>query len=59
MIGVGSLSGIQELETASYFGCLALFTHYVIFMTFLPASLSLFLEVCEFIDSILLTVLFP
>ncbi|XP_031558121.1 3-hydroxy-3-methylglutaryl-coenzyme A reductase-like [Actinia tenebrosa] len=47
VIGVGSLSGIQELETASYLGCLALVTHYIIFMTFLPASLSLFLELCN------------
>ncbi|EDO37220.1 predicted protein [Nematostella vectensis] len=47
VIGVGTLSGVEELETASNFGCLALLTHYLIFMTFLPACLSLFLELCD------------
>ncbi|XP_068752576.1 3-hydroxy-3-methylglutaryl-coenzyme A reductase-like isoform X2 [Montipora capricornis] len=44
VIGVGTLSGVEELETICQFGCLSLITHYVIFMTFLPACLSLFLE---------------
>jgi len=35
----------MELETICQFGCLSLVTHYVIFMTFFPACLSLFLEV--------------
>lgn len=37
--------GVAELETICQFGCLSLVTHYVIFMTFFPACLSLFLEV--------------
>lgn len=37
--------GVEELETICQFGCLSLVTYYVIFMTFLPACLSLFLEV--------------
>lgn len=37
--------GVEELETICQFGCLSLITHYVIFMTFFPACLSLFLEV--------------
>lgn len=37
--------GVMELETICQFGCLSLVTHYVIFMTFFPACLSLFLEV--------------
>ncbi|XP_067016707.1 3-hydroxy-3-methylglutaryl-coenzyme A reductase-like [Acropora muricata] len=46
VIGVGTLSGVEELETICQFGCLSLVTYYVIFMTFLPACLSLFLELC-------------
>ena len=37
--------GVEELETICQFGCLSLVTYYVIFMTFFPACLSLFLEV--------------
>lgn len=46
VIGIGTLSGVMELETICQFGCLSLVTHYVIFMTFFPACLSLFLELC-------------
>lgn len=46
VIGTGTLSGVAELETICQFGCLSLVTHYVIFMTFFPACLSLFLELC-------------
>lgn len=38
-------AGVTELETICQFGCLSLITHYLIFMTFFPACLSLFLEV--------------
>lgn len=46
VIGIGTLSGVTELETICQFGCLSLITHYLIFMTFFPACLSLFLELC-------------
>ena len=39
------LAGVTELETICQFGCLSLITHYMLFMTFFPACLSLFLEV--------------
>ena len=45
--------GVAELETICQFGCLSLVTHYVIFMTFFPACLSLFLEVGFFAQKIL------
>jgi len=44
-IFVVSSAGVMEMETICQFGCLSLVTHYVIFMTFFPACLSLFLEV--------------
>lgn len=46
VIGIGTLSGVTELETICQFGCLSLITHYMLFMTFFPACLSLFLELC-------------
>ncbi|PFX34975.1 3-hydroxy-3-methylglutaryl-coenzyme A reductase-like isoform X1 [Stylophora pistillata] len=46
VIGIGTLSDVTELETICQFGCLSLITHYVLFMTFFPACLSLFLELC-------------
>ncbi|KAK5639546.1 hypothetical protein RI129_012038 [Pyrocoelia pectoralis] len=44
VIGVGTLSGVQRLETLSYIACLSVMVNYIIFMTFYPACLSLILE---------------
>lgn len=45
VIGVGTLSGVRQLETMCCFGCLSVIINYVAFMTFYPACLSLVLEV--------------
>lgn len=44
VIGVGTLSGVDRLEIASYFACLSVIVNYIIFMTVYPACLSLMLE---------------
>uniref|UniRef100_A0A0B7B8J6 3-hydroxy-3-methylglutaryl coenzyme A reductase n=1 Tax=Arion vulgaris TaxID=1028688 RepID=A0A0B7B8J6_9EUPU len=44
-IGVGTLSGVKQLETMCCFGCLSVVANYLAFMTFYPACLSLILEV--------------
>lgn len=44
VIGVGTLSGVRQLETMCCFGCLSVIINYVAFMTFYPACLSLVLE---------------
>ncbi|XP_005096567.1 3-hydroxy-3-methylglutaryl-coenzyme A reductase [Aplysia californica] len=44
-IGVGTLSGVRQLETMCCFGCLSVIANYLAFMTFYPACLSLILEV--------------
>uniref|UniRef100_A0A0B7BAU7 3-hydroxy-3-methylglutaryl coenzyme A reductase n=1 Tax=Arion vulgaris TaxID=1028688 RepID=A0A0B7BAU7_9EUPU len=44
-IGVGTLSGVRQLETMCCFGCLSVIANYLAFMTFYPACLSLALEV--------------
>ncbi|XP_059172811.1 3-hydroxy-3-methylglutaryl-coenzyme A reductase-like [Physella acuta] len=44
-IGVGTLSGVKQLETMCCFGCLSVITNYLAFMTFYPACLSLVLEI--------------
>ncbi|CAL1537459.1 unnamed protein product [Lymnaea stagnalis] len=44
-IGVGTLSGVKQLETMCCFGCLSVIANYLAFMTFYPACLSLVLEV--------------
>lgn len=44
VISVGTLSGIQRLETLCYFACLSVVVNYVVFMTFYPSCLSLILE---------------
>ncbi|CAG5130254.1 unnamed protein product [Candidula unifasciata] len=44
-IGVGTLSGVRQLETMCCFGCLSVIANYLAFMTFYPACLSLVLEV--------------
>ena len=47
VIGVGTLSGVRQLETMCCFGCLSVIINYLAFMTFYPACLSLVLEVCS------------
>ncbi|XP_055877025.1 3-hydroxy-3-methylglutaryl-coenzyme A reductase-like isoform X2 [Biomphalaria glabrata] len=44
-IGVGTLSGVKQLETMCCFGCLSVIANYLAFMTFYPACLSLVLEI--------------
>lgn len=45
VIGIGTLSGVRQLETMCCFGCLSVLTNYLAFMTFYPACLALVLEV--------------
>ncbi len=45
VIGVGTLSGVHQLETMCCFGCLSVLANYLAFMTFYPACLALVLEV--------------
>ncbi|XP_076443299.1 3-hydroxy-3-methylglutaryl-coenzyme A reductase-like isoform X2 [Babylonia areolata] len=44
-IGVGTLSGVKQLETMCCFGCLSVMANYLAFLTFYPACLSIILEV--------------
>ncbi|XP_041373014.1 3-hydroxy-3-methylglutaryl-coenzyme A reductase-like isoform X2 [Gigantopelta aegis] len=44
VIGVGTLSGVRQLETMCCFGCLSVIANYLAFMTFYPACLALVLE---------------
>ncbi|XP_053405372.1 3-hydroxy-3-methylglutaryl-coenzyme A reductase-like isoform X2 [Mercenaria mercenaria] len=43
-IGLGTISGVQQLGTMCSFGCLSVISNYVAFMTFYPACLALVLE---------------
>ncbi|XP_052793013.1 3-hydroxy-3-methylglutaryl-coenzyme A reductase-like isoform X2 [Mya arenaria] len=43
-IGLGTISGAQQLVTMCSFGCLSVVANYVAFMTFYPACLALVLE---------------
>ncbi|KAK7499766.1 hypothetical protein BaRGS_00009107 [Batillaria attramentaria] len=45
VIGVGTLSGVRQLETMCCFGCLSVIANYLAFLTFYPACLAIFLEV--------------
>ncbi|XP_070541692.1 3-hydroxy-3-methylglutaryl-coenzyme A reductase-like isoform X2 [Ptychodera flava] len=47
VIGVGTLSGVRQLEVMCCFGCLSVVASYFVFMTFFPACLSLVLELSE------------
>ncbi|XP_077988663.1 3-hydroxy-3-methylglutaryl-coenzyme A reductase-like [Glandiceps talaboti] len=47
VIGVGTLSGVRQLEVMCCFGCLSVVASYFVFMTFFPACLSLVLELNE------------
>ncbi|XP_069137077.1 3-hydroxy-3-methylglutaryl-coenzyme A reductase-like [Argopecten irradians] len=45
VIGVGTLSGVQQLELMAYFGCLSVLANLLVFLTFYPACLALVLDV--------------
>ncbi|XP_070689955.1 3-hydroxy-3-methylglutaryl-CoA reductase a [Pempheris klunzingeri] len=44
VIGVGTLSGVRQLEIMCCFGCMSVLANYFVFMTFFPACVSLVLE---------------
>ncbi|XP_076854190.1 3-hydroxy-3-methylglutaryl-CoA reductase a [Brachyhypopomus gauderio] len=44
VIGVGTMSGVRQLEIMCCFGCLSVLANYFVFMTFFPACVSLVLE---------------
>uniref|UniRef100_A0A8C5G5Q4 3-hydroxy-3-methylglutaryl-coenzyme A reductase n=1 Tax=Gouania willdenowi TaxID=441366 RepID=A0A8C5G5Q4_GOUWI len=44
VIGVGTMSGVRQLEIMCGFGCLSILANYFVFMTFFPACVSLVLE---------------
>lgn len=45
VIGVGTMSGVRQLEMMCCFGCMSVLANYFVFMTFFPACVSLVLEV--------------
>ncbi|GAA6074440.1 3-hydroxy-3-methylglutaryl-CoA reductase b isoform X2 [Tachysurus ichikawai] len=44
VIGVGTMSGVRQLELVCCFGCISVLANYFVFMTFFPACVSLVLE---------------
>ncbi|MEQ2232400.1 hypothetical protein ILYODFUR_010905 [Ilyodon furcidens] len=44
LIGVGTMSGVKQLEIMCGFGCMSVLANYFVFMTFFPACVSLVLE---------------
>ncbi|KAM9446256.1 3-hydroxy-3-methylglutaryl-CoA reductase a [Clarias gariepinus] len=44
VIGVGTMSGVRQLEIMCGFGCMSVLANYFAFMTFFPACVSLVLE---------------
>uniref|UniRef100_A0A8C9ZA89 3-hydroxy-3-methylglutaryl coenzyme A reductase n=1 Tax=Sander lucioperca TaxID=283035 RepID=A0A8C9ZA89_SANLU len=44
VIGIGTMSGVPQLEIMCSFGCMSVLANYVVFMTFFPACVSLVLE---------------
>nr|XP_040053300.1 3-hydroxy-3-methylglutaryl-coenzyme A reductase-like [Gasterosteus aculeatus aculeatus]XP_040053301.1 3-hydroxy-3-methylglutaryl-coenzyme A reductase-like [Gasterosteus aculeatus aculeatus] len=44
VIGVGTVSGVPQLEIMCCFGCMSVLANYFVFMTFFPACVSLVLE---------------
>ncbi|PIO22497.1 hypothetical protein AB205_0152360, partial [Aquarana catesbeiana] len=44
VIGVGTMSGVRQLEIMCCFGCMSVLANYFAFMTFFPACVSLVLE---------------
>ncbi|XP_073536085.1 3-hydroxy-3-methylglutaryl-Coenzyme A reductase isoform X1 [Phyllobates terribilis] len=47
VIGVGTMSGVRQLEIMCCFGCMSVLANYFAFMTFFPACVSLVLEVVD------------
>ncbi|XP_062873518.1 3-hydroxy-3-methylglutaryl-CoA reductase a [Trichomycterus rosablanca] len=45
VIGVGTMSGVRQLEIMCCFGCMSILANYFVFMTFFPACVSLVLEI--------------
>lgn len=44
VIGVGTMSGVRQLEIMCCFGCMSVLANYFVFMTFFPSCVSLVLE---------------
>uniref|UniRef100_A0A3Q0RFZ6 3-hydroxy-3-methylglutaryl coenzyme A reductase n=1 Tax=Amphilophus citrinellus TaxID=61819 RepID=A0A3Q0RFZ6_AMPCI len=44
VIGVGTMSGVRQLEIMCCFGCMSVLANYFVFMTFFPSCVSLLLE---------------
>ncbi|XP_058270811.1 3-hydroxy-3-methylglutaryl-CoA reductase b [Hemibagrus wyckioides] len=44
VIGVGTMSGVRQLELVCCFGCISVLANYFVFMTFFPACVSVVLE---------------
>ncbi|CAB1457164.1 unnamed protein product [Pleuronectes platessa] len=44
VIGIGTMSGVPQLEIMCCFGCMSVLANYFVFMTLLPACVSLVLE---------------
>ncbi|XP_007519005.2 3-hydroxy-3-methylglutaryl-Coenzyme A reductase [Erinaceus europaeus] len=44
VIGVGTMSGVRQLEIMCCFGCMSVLASYFVFVTFFPACVSLVLE---------------
>ncbi|XP_039517009.1 3-hydroxy-3-methylglutaryl-CoA reductase b [Pimephales promelas] len=44
VIGVGTMSGVPQLEIMCCFGCMSVLANYFVFLTFFPACVSLVLE---------------
>ncbi|KAF5903027.1 3-hydroxy-3-methylglutaryl-coenzyme A reductase-like, partial [Clarias magur] len=44
VIGVGTMSGVRQLELVCCFGCISVLANYFVFMTFFPACVALVLE---------------
>ncbi|KAM9392468.1 3-hydroxy-3-methylglutaryl-coenzyme A reductase-like [Pholidichthys leucotaenia] len=44
VIGVGTMSGVKQLEIMCCFGCMSVLASYFVFLTFFPACVSLVLE---------------
>ncbi|XP_053509966.1 3-hydroxy-3-methylglutaryl-CoA reductase a isoform X1 [Ictalurus furcatus] len=44
VIGVGTMSGVRQLEIMCGFGCMSVLANYFVFMTFFPACVSLVLQ---------------
>uniref|UniRef100_A0A3P9KXB0 3-hydroxy-3-methylglutaryl coenzyme A reductase n=1 Tax=Oryzias latipes TaxID=8090 RepID=A0A3P9KXB0_ORYLA len=44
VIGIGTMSGVPQLEIMCCFGCMSVLANYFVFVTFFPACVSLVLE---------------